>query len=141
MEKVRSACRVFLGAIITVCGALLLLYWDPTTNLQGIFEKLGCIFEPFICLIPYAIYYFKINALCFTLAGILTILNHRNAVVLQAVGALMFGLTFDNPFIDADLNKRLLRCIFLLCHGIVVAALLALKNAEKPEEEVKLRHE
>ncbi|MDR3547389.1 MAG: hypothetical protein P4M11_03795 [Candidatus Pacebacteria bacterium] len=130
MDKVRSAARLSLGLVITVCGAILLFNWDPS-SLARIFHTMSASVEPAKYLIPIHWYFFKFNAALFLFAGIFTIVNNPLAVFLQTVATMMFGLTYDNPFLATKPADKILKCIYILCHGVVVSALMALSDYER----------
>ncbi len=101
------------------CGVLLIVRVESVEALEGLLKQLYGLHY----IAAYAWYYFYVTAGCFLLAGILAIINHPLAVAVQSLGSGLFVLTYDNPFLQLDYSNALLRCLFVLCHLMVIFAL------------------
>jgi hypothetical protein len=138
MENLRSVGRIFLGSIIALCGAILLFGWDPSASLPNIFMKLSNKLSFFRYLIPFSLMYFRINAALFLLAGIFIIAKNKFALLCQSIATFMFALTYDNPFLGSNMQEQLQRCVYVMCHGVILSTLIALKHVDTaPDEEKK----
>ena len=131
MENLRSSARIFLGILIAVCGFTLFLVWDPSKALPGLFNKLNEIVPFASVLAPHSIIYFKLCSVFFFIAGVLTAFNNQFAALFQMLGSFMFAITYDNPLIASKPEDKLLRCLYILCHLVIVSAIMAINETKE----------
>ena len=133
MESLKQIGRITLGLVLITSGALLLFHWNPSNTLPNLLSA----FEPLKPLAPHYLAYFKVNAGLFCLAGVLAILNMKISALAQALGSLMFIMTYDNPMLYDSWDGKVQRAIFIMCHLAVIAALWQCGAEEKPGREAE----
>eukprot|EP00830_Metopus_es_P006999 TRINITY_DN16632_c0_g1_i1.p1 TRINITY_DN16632_c0_g1~~TRINITY_DN16632_c0_g1_i1.p1 ORF type:complete len:205 (-),score=17.09 TRINITY_DN16632_c0_g1_i1:42-611(-) len=135
MEAIRNNARTLMGSVILGCGLYLLVAHDASTSLPKIFSTLNENIGFFNHLIPFSFAFFKINAMLFTAAGLCTLFDLPYGALCYSFGFLMFGCTYDNPFLAKKMDDKFLKCLYLMCHGVLISTLFSLKRLSQIEKE------
>ena len=127
MDILKVIARAILGLVLIASGVLLLIYYDPSRTLPLLLAK----FPPYKGLSPYYLSFFRVNASLFCAAGFFTILNSKLATLAQAIGSLMFILTYDNFMLYHAWDLKIQKILYIIVHIIVIAAISECHNERK----------
>ncbi len=134
METLQHVSRIGLGLVLTMGGVALLLKSTFASALPGLLERLSQTFIIAKFVVPYAALYYRLNALLFTVSGIFAIVGSPYAPVMHATAAVMFAITYDNPFLYTSTSDTYLRYVFWACHIVVFLSLNTLTEEQLATE-------